>query len=135
MLYCRADSCALSRAASRQGGDAAVLRQREPRHQPFDRVQSKPENPKANQRVNHVARAPSPAAFEFGVDFIPAGRMMPPERACRSPRGRGRPRHTYTIHFANTMACGAKFVVAVIVLLGSPPVSWLIANLVMFLDV
>jgi hypothetical protein len=41
---------------------------------------------------------------------------------------------TLHLHFANTMACGARFVVAVMVLLGSPPVSWLITNLVMFLE-
>ena len=29
-------------------------------------------------------------------------------------------------HFANTRAAGARFVVAAIVLLGSPPVAWLI---------
>jgi len=84
-----------------------------------------------------VARAPSPAAFEFELDFCPR-KIVALERSWRSPRGRRRPRHTShttsTTHFANTIACGARFVVAEIVLLGSPPVSWLIWNLVMFLE-
>ena len=133
----------LLQSASRQPGDATVLRQREPRHQPLDRVQSKPENAKANQE-NHVARAPSPAAVEvdFGPDLtgsvpsikdIVRGTSSRRTRAARA----GRPRHTVSaiIYFAKTIDAGAELIVAATVLLGSPPPSGLMVNLVMFFDV
>src|SRR6185369_7347266 len=67
---------------SRQRSDAAVLRQREPRHQPFDRVQSKPENPKANQEWAMWRGRPRPRFLhpDFGVTSIPARRMAAVER-------------------------------------------------------
>ena len=91
---------------------------------------------------NHVVAGDSPAAFEFDlVCFYSCQRPMPPALPWHLPSRAGRPRphnpyppHTPTTHFANTMVCGARFVVAVIVLLGSPPVSWLITNLVMFFE-
>lgn len=47
---------------------------------------------------------------------------MPLTRAGEPPAAT----QTTQTHFANTRAAGARFVVAAIVLLGSPPVAWLI---------
>ncbi len=81
----------------------------------------------------------SPAAFEFdlGVASIPPGEWCHQGFRGNYPRGRVARSHTnQTNHtyFANTTTAGARFVVAAIVLLGSPPVAWLIWNLVMFFE-
>ena len=61
----------------RKGSDAAVLCQRKPRHQPFDRMQSKPENPKANQRVTVWRGRPRPRLLNL-VLILSQRTMMPP---------------------------------------------------------
>ncbi len=56
----------LIQGASRQPGDAAVLRQRETWHQPLDRVQSKPENAEANHQSECVdAGRPRPRLLQL----------------------------------------------------------------------
>ncbi len=64
---------------SRQRSDAAVLRQREPRHQPFDRVQSKPENPKANQEWTMWRGRPRPRFLQLILVLL----LFPPGAWCR----------------------------------------------------
>jgi hypothetical protein len=71
--------------------------------------------------------------------FLPESNANRASGALISRAIRPRPHRTtqtthHTTHFANTRACGARFVVAAIVLLGSPPVPWLIWNLVMFFE-
>ncbi len=86
-------------------------------------------------KENHVVAGDSPAAFEF--DLVMLLSQSDATRASVALAGAGEsPAATQAAptHFANTMADGARLLVAETVLLGSPPVDWLIWNLVMFLE-
>lgn len=123
----------LLQGASRKRSNAAGLCQRKSRHQTLHCVQSEAENAKANHGIESVARAASPAAIE--VDFLFKLKCLPGTGFFGTRlRGRVARAHTNTDHFPNTRTAGAKLLVTVIVLLGSPPVSWLIWNLVMFVE-
>jgi hypothetical protein len=74
------------------------------------------------------SRATLPADFEVGFDCGLSGSessaYVTQEFDGSYMRGRGRPRpHN---HFPNARDAGARLLVAEIVLLGSPPVVWLI---------
>src|ERR1700731_429373 len=131
MLYCRADSCAFSRVRR----DRAVTRQfcasAKPGIRRFTACNPNPRMPNRIKREPCGAGALEPRPLNLVLYLSQAENAATTAFVGLNIRARApAPRHTAThitpTHFANTTACGARFVVAAIVLLGSPPVSWLI---------